>query len=51
MEIRPAATLALCRDTSHGMEVLLLQRTWSATFLPGYFVFPGGAVDLSLIHI
>ena len=50
MEIRPAATLALCRNTSHGMEVLLLQRTWSATFLPGYFVFPGGAVDQYEAH-
>ncbi|MDX1800205.1 MAG: MBL fold metallo-hydrolase [Marinobacter sp.] len=45
MEIRPAATLALTRDTNHGLEVLLLQRTWDAVFLPGYYVFPGGAVD------
>lgn len=43
--IRPAATLALVRDSSRGLEVLMLQRTWRATFLPGYFVFPGGAVD------
>ncbi|TDN97837.1 MULTISPECIES: MBL fold metallo-hydrolase [Halomonas] len=45
-EIRPAATLALVRDGHRGLEVLLLQRTWQAAFLPGYFVFPGGAVDL-----
>ncbi|WP_372964138.1 MBL fold metallo-hydrolase [Marinobacter sp.] len=45
MSIRPAATLALTRDTSNGIEVLLLQRTWDAIFLPGYFVFPGGAVN------
>ena len=45
MDIRPAATLILTRDTDHGIEVLLLQRTWDAVFLPGYFVFPGGAVD------
>lgn len=45
MEIRPAATLALTRDTASGMEVLLLQRTWDAVFLPGFYVFPGGAVD------
>ncbi|WP_404365936.1 MBL fold metallo-hydrolase [Marinobacter sp.] len=45
MEIRPAATLALTRDTSQGIEVLLLQRTWDAVFLPGFYVFPGGAVD------
>ncbi|WP_444999227.1 MBL fold metallo-hydrolase [Halomonas mongoliensis] len=43
--IRPAATLALVRDSDRGLEVLLLQRTWQAAFLPGYFVFPGGAVD------
>ena len=45
MDIRPAATLALIRDSDKGLEVLLLQRTWKASFLPGYFVFPGGAVD------
>ena len=45
MDIRPAATLALIRDGDKGLEVLLLQRTWKASFLPGYFVFPGGAVD------
>ncbi len=45
MDIRPAATLVLSRDTDDGVEVLLLQRTWDAVFLPGYFVFPGGAVD------
>ncbi len=45
MDIRPAATLVLTRDTDNGVEVLLLQRTWDAVFLPGYFVFPGGAVD------
>ncbi|WP_254275004.1 MBL fold metallo-hydrolase [Halomonas sp. 3H] len=43
--IRPAATLALVRDSDRGLEVLLLQRTWRAAFLPGYYVFPGGAVD------
>ena len=45
MDIRPAATLVLTRDTSEGLQVLLLQRTWEAVFMPGYFVFPGGAVD------
>ncbi|RBW49422.1 MBL fold metallo-hydrolase [Marinobacter sp. F3R11] len=45
MDIRPAATLALVRDTRDGIEILLLQRTWNAVFLPGYYVFPGGAVD------
>lgn len=45
MDIRPAATLVLTRDTENGIEVLLLQRTWEAIFLPGYYVFPGGAVN------
>lgn len=45
MNIRPAATLVLTRNTSKGLQVLLLQRTWDAVFMPGFFVFPGGAVD------
>lgn len=45
MDIRPAATLVLTRDTAEGLQVLLLQRTWEAVFLPGYYVFPGGRVD------
>lgn len=50
MDIRPAATLALVRDTRNGIEILLLQRTWDAVFLPGYYVFPGGAVDQKESH-
>jgi glyoxylase-like metal-dependent hydrolase (beta-lactamase superfamily II)/8-oxo-dGTP pyrophosphatase MutT (NUDIX family) len=49
---RPAATLILCRDRSPdtasgsgGIEVLLVQRTHRAVFMPGVYVFPGGAVD------
>jgi len=45
MDIRPAATLVLTRNTPNGLEVLLLQRTWEAVFMPGFFVFPGGSVD------
>lgn len=45
MDIRPAATLVLTRDTAEGLQVLLLQRTWDAVFLPGFYVFPGGGVD------
>lgn len=44
-DIRPAATLVLARDGEHGVEVLLLQRTTDAVFMPGFYVFPGGAVD------
>ena len=45
MDIRPAATLVLTKDTADGLKVLLLQRTWEAVFMPGFFVFPGGATD------
>lgn len=45
MDIRPAATLVLTKDTPDGLKVLLLQRTWEAVFMPGFFVFPGGAID------
>src|SRR5688500_20125406 len=42
MKPRPAATLILLRE---GMEVLMLQRTQSAAFLGGAYVFPGGSLD------
>ncbi|WP_194725709.1 MBL fold metallo-hydrolase [Noviherbaspirillum malthae] len=42
---RPAATLILVRDGEQGLEVFLLQRTHQAAFVPGGYVFPGGAVD------
>ncbi|MBA1147997.1 MBL fold metallo-hydrolase [Ectothiorhodospiraceae bacterium WFHF3C12] len=45
MEPRPAATVVVARDGASGLEVLLLQRTHTAVFMPGVFVFPGGAVD------
>jgi glyoxylase-like metal-dependent hydrolase (beta-lactamase superfamily II)/8-oxo-dGTP pyrophosphatase MutT (NUDIX family) len=42
---RPAATLILLRDGASGPEVLMLQRTQSAVFLGGAYVFPGGSLD------
>lgn len=42
---RPAATLILLRDGAAGPEVLMLQRTKSAVFLGGAYVFPGGSLD------
>ena len=42
---RPAATIALIRDSRDGPQVLMLQRTRSAAFLGGAYVFPGGALD------
>jgi 8-oxo-dGTP pyrophosphatase MutT (NUDIX family) len=43
--IRPAATVMLLRDRSAGPEVFMLQRTLSAAFARGQYVFPGGRVD------
>jgi len=44
-EPRPAATIALIRPGSEGVEVLLLRRSRTAGFVPGAWVFPGGRVD------
>lgn len=45
VEPRPAATILLLRDTSDGMEVLMTRRSTQASFAPGVYVFPGGALD------
>jgi 8-oxo-dGTP pyrophosphatase MutT (NUDIX family) len=46
---RPAASVVLLRrggrHRDRALEVLLLKRTESASFMPGIWVFPGGAVD------
>jgi len=46
---RQAATVLLMRDTSSAeggeLEVLMTQRSHTASFAPGVYVFPGGAVD------
>lgn len=41
----PAATVTLVRDAPRGLEVLLLQRAFTLKFMPGAYVFPGGALD------
>ena len=41
----PAATVTLVRDTRAGLEVLMLQRNHQSGFMPGMFLFPGGAID------
>ena len=42
---KPAATIALLRDSPSKMELLLLKRDHNASFVPGAYVFPGGRVD------
>ena len=46
---RPAASVVLLRrggkHQDRALEVLLLKRTEEAKFMPGVWVFPGGAVD------
>ena len=46
---RPAASVILLRrggrHVDRGLEVLLLRRSDEAGFMPGVWVFPGGAVD------
>ncbi|MFZ9721025.1 MAG: NUDIX hydrolase [Ilumatobacteraceae bacterium] len=43
--LRPAATVMLLRDTPTDLEVFMMQRTTSAAFASGMYVFPGGRVD------
>lgn len=42
---RPAATTLVVRDGPSGLEVLMVRRSPNASFMPGAYVFPGGAVD------
>jgi len=44
---RPAATLILAREGAGAPEVLLMKRAAGARFMPGAYVFAGGAVDAS----
>jgi 8-oxo-dGTP pyrophosphatase MutT (NUDIX family) len=46
-EPRQAATVILLRGGERALEVLLVRRTPSASFMGGAWVFPGGAVDLA----
>lgn len=43
--LRPAATVMLLRDSPGDIEVFMLQRTTTAVFASGMYVFPGGRVD------
>lgn len=42
--MRRASTVCLVRDAEH-LEVLMVQRPLTSRFMPGAWVFPGGAVD------
>lgn len=44
-DVRPAATIVLARPATDGVEVLILTRSPDAAFLPGFSVFPGGAIE------
>jgi 8-oxo-dGTP pyrophosphatase MutT (NUDIX family) len=43
--IRKAASVIAVRDAGGEPEVLVIERSRDARFLPGYVAFPGGAVD------
>jgi 8-oxo-dGTP pyrophosphatase MutT (NUDIX family) len=43
--IRAAASLVVGRDGRSGLELLVVERSPASRFLPGYAVFPGGAVE------
>uniref|UniRef100_UPI0040472A31 NUDIX hydrolase n=1 Tax=Yoonia sp. TaxID=2212373 RepID=UPI0040472A31 len=45
LSIRDAATMIVLRDRHTSPSVLMGQRGKTAAFMPGKFVFPGGAVD------
>jgi len=42
---RLASTTLIVRDSAAGLEVLMVRRSLQASFMPGAYVFPGGAVD------
>jgi len=44
-EIRTAASVIAGRDGAGGLELLVIERSRSSRFLPGYVAFPGGATD------
>lgn len=43
--IREAASVIAVRESADGPQVLVVERSAASRFLPGYVVFPGGAVD------
>ena len=47
---RAASTTLVLRDGLRGPEVLMVKRSSQASFMPGAYVFPGGAVDAADAH-
>lgn len=43
--VRRATTTLIVRDGPASLEVLMVRRSLQASFMPGSYVFPGGAVD------
>lgn len=43
--VRRATTTLIVREGPAGLEVLMVRRSLQASFMPGSYVFPGGAVD------
>jgi 8-oxo-dGTP pyrophosphatase MutT (NUDIX family) len=46
IEWRPASTVILVREGEGRLQVYLLKRNPKSRFFPGYYVFPGGVVEL-----
>ena len=44
-EPRLAATIIVVKEGADGLKVLLMQRNLNASFLAGFWVFPGGVVE------
>jgi len=49
--VRDAASVILVRDRATHPKILMGQRSRTATFMPGVYVFPGGAVDDGDPHV
>ena len=48
--VKPAATILLARNTSEGIEILLLKRNKALKFAAGLWVFPGGKIEVDEIE-